>query len=168
MKDFYKYDNLPVEIEFKLEKGDNYEDIAREFETSLNTVFLLNPHLKAEKEPKPGDRIRLPLPKYCQTGNLYIIKKGESVKDISRKFKISEVDIYKNNPLLLVFGLRPGLPLCIPLQCKGDVYVVALRDSIFSIAVKHQVSVDAILKVNPGINPDFLVPGQKICIPKKK
>lgn len=45
------------------------------------------------------------------------------------------------------------------------VYVIQEEDSIFNVAQKFNVSIDAIMKVNKIDDPDLIYPGQKILVP---
>lgn len=44
-------------------------------------------------------------------------------------------------------------------------YIVQPGDTLYSIARKHNTTVDAIIAANPGINPNLIHPGQVIMIP---
>jgi LysM repeat protein len=45
---------------------------------------------------------------------------------------------------------------------SGNVYIVKSGDTLGGIANRNKTTVDAILKKNPGLNPDKLSIGQKI------
>ncbi|MCW3489034.1 LysM peptidoglycan-binding domain-containing protein [Dethiobacter alkaliphilus] len=54
-----------------------------------------------------------------------------------------------------------------PKKCDGQFYTVRPTDTLFSIARKFSVTVDAILAANPQIvNPNIIFVGQVICIPE--
>ncbi|HZJ83141.1 MAG TPA: LysM peptidoglycan-binding domain-containing protein [Clostridia bacterium] len=44
-------------------------------------------------------------------------------------------------------------------------YIVQPGDTLYSIARKHNTTVDAIVAANPGINPNLIFPGQIVMIP---
>ncbi|MFT9494489.1 peptidase G2 autoproteolytic cleavage domain-containing protein [Anaerosolibacter sp.] len=54
-------------------------------------------------------------------------------------------------------------------QCpSGSIsYSIKPRDTLYIIARKHDISLNEIIDVNPGINPYMLMVGQQICIPFK-
>lgn len=54
-------------------------------------------------------------------------------------------------------------------QCpSGSIsYSIKPRDTLYIIARKHDISLNEIIAVNPGINPYMLMVGQQICIPFK-
>ncbi len=54
----------------------------------------------------------------------------------------------------------PPLPTPTPLS-----YVIQSGDTLIGIAVKHNVSLEALEAANPGINPGNLQPGQTVLVP---
>lgn len=54
-----------------------------------------------------------------------------------------------------------------PRKCPADTvpYYIKRGDTLYKIARKNNTSVNAIIKVNPNINPKNLQAGDKICIP---
>ncbi len=44
-------------------------------------------------------------------------------------------------------------------------YSVQAGDTLYKIAAKYNTTYQAILSVNPGINPDRIYIGQQICVP---
>ncbi|MDI9476483.1 MAG: LysM peptidoglycan-binding domain-containing protein [Natronincolaceae bacterium] len=49
--------------------------------------------------------------------------------------------------------------------CDTTPYTVKAGDTFFRIAMSHNVSLEALLAANPGVDPDRLCIGQVICIP---
>ena len=49
----------------------------------------------------------------------------------------------------------------------GTVYTIKSGDTLFSLANRYGVTVEAIIAANPNINPDALQIGQQICIPPR-
>ncbi|MBE3577690.1 MAG: LysM peptidoglycan-binding domain-containing protein, partial [Limnochordales bacterium] len=47
----------------------------------------------------------------------------------------------------------------------GTIYVIRAGDTLFRLAQRFNTTVDAILRANPGLDPNRLVIGQQICIP---
>jgi LysM repeat protein len=50
-------------------------------------------------------------------------------------------------------------------SCPGALYTIKAGDTFWSIARANNLSLDAIIRANPGINPDALRVGQNICLP---
>ena len=47
----------------------------------------------------------------------------------------------------------------------GTIYTVRAGDTLFAIAQRFNTTIQAIINANPGIDPNRLVIGQRICIP---
>ena len=44
-------------------------------------------------------------------------------------------------------------------------YTIQAGDTLFALAQRYNTTVQAIINANPGIDPNRLVIGQRICIP---
>lgn len=80
--------------------------------------------------------------------------------------------IKKANPGVDPERLRIGQIICIPVvappvPCPPGTmpYVIMAGDTFFSLARRFGTTVDAIRRANPGVDPDRLMVGQRICIP---
>lgn len=62
-------------------------------------------------------------------------------------------------------GAPPGAPGAGPGSC-GEIYVVQSGDILVRIAERCGVSLDELLRANPGIDPRALHVGQRIRIPR--
>ena len=47
----------------------------------------------------------------------------------------------------------------------GTIYTVRAGDTLFAIAQRFNTTIQAIINANPGIDPNRLFIGQRICIP---
>ena len=74
------------------------------------------------------------------------------------------------NPDNLQIGQKICIPSKAPQKCPMGTfeYTIKQGDTIYKLAKQYNTTVEAILMVNPGINPDNLQIGQMICIPSKK
>ncbi|HYE81150.1 MAG TPA: LysM peptidoglycan-binding domain-containing protein [Clostridia bacterium] len=124
-----------------------------------------------------------PFEKQCPTGteneyfpgpedNCYIVQAGDTLYAISRFYNVSLDDLVEANPHvdpeLLTQGQVIYIPrVTLPVNCPtgASIYVVQKGDSFYSIARKNKMRLSALLKANPGVNPDALLIGQSICIP---
>jgi len=53
-----------------------------------------------------------------------------------------------------------------PCDCAGKFYRVKPGDTLYNIAQRFGISLDAIIRANPQIpDPDLIYPGQVICVP---
>lgn len=103
------------------------------------------------------------------TSNTYIVKKGDTLTSIAKKYNTTWKELYEvnksvigNNPNLIKVGLK--------LTIKGQTinyYVVKSGDTLSSIAKKYNTTWQKIYndnRGNIGTNPNRIYPGQKLVI----
>ncbi len=104
--------NSPYEIR----KGDTLASIARRFSVPVDDLLLLNPDIDPENL-QIGQIICIgqiaPLPFECESGNFYVVRKGDSVYTVAQGFEITPEEIFASNPGLTE-SLQPCQVLCIP------------------------------------------------------
>lgn len=103
----------------------------------------------------------------------YTVCHDDTFYKISKYYNITLDDLMEANPNANPDHIKVGDTLCIPLslqniQCASgsETYTVLENDSIYKLSQKFNISMNILLKANPRINPDALLPGQIICIPK--
>jgi LysM repeat protein len=105
----------------------------------------------------------------CSTGEFaYLIKEGDSICRIARKFYISVESILKRNPGINSSFLQTGTYICLPMNCCGRNtcrYFVRAGDTLNRIANKFNVCPSALVAANPNIDFRHLVRCQIICVP---
>lgn len=96
----------------------------------------------------------------------YAIRQGDTLYLIASRFGVGVSQLIAANPGLDPYRLRIGQVICIPICPPGQsARVIQPRDTLYGIAQTYHVSVDAIIRANPGIDPNYLAIGQRICIP---
>lgn len=115
------------------------------------------------------------MPPPCPHGQLYTVKAGDTMFQIARSFNVSLQSLINANPQISNPNLiYPGQMICIPSggpvpgpQCPGGrIYRVVAGDTMYTIANRNGISLDALIRANPQItNPNLIYPGQEICIP---
>ena len=110
----------------------------------------------------------------CPNGQLYTVRPGDSMFMIARQAGIPLSSLITANPQIPDPNtIYPGQQLCVPgavvppVGCPGGfAYTVQSGDSLFAIAVRFGVTLEAIKAANPQIaNPDLIYPGQTVCVP---
>jgi LysM repeat protein len=105
----------------------------------------------------------------------YSVAKGETVNQIAQKFKITPYDIYKLNPDAQN-GLKPNTVLLIPksnvssskvTKAQPKTHLVAVKETLFGIEKKYDVTDEALKKANPDLEKYGLQVGQVLNIPSK-
>lgn len=114
-------------------------------------------------------------PEHCEIGGFIIIQPGDTLYGIAQRYGITVQAIISANPGIDPNNLPVGQRICIPNPTpgrpfpepcpNGTIYIIRPGDTFFSIARRFNISLDVLLNANPGINPDFLQVGQRICIP---
>ena len=99
----------------------------------------------------------------------HIVKKGETVYSISKKFNVSEATIYQLNPDLK-HVIKIGVILILP--NNGEEVIVSIkkhrvrkRETIKSIATKYDISKDLLKKYNKDLYAREPNKGERIDIP---
>lgn len=56
---------------------------------------------------------------------------------------------------------------CHPRRCPANTFshTIKLGDTLYAISIQYKTTVNAIMRINPNINPNELQVGQIICIP---
>lgn len=94
--------------------------------------------------------------------NIYIVKSGDTLWGIAKKYNTTVDDIKKNNNLSSNI-ITVGQQLIINAN-NGSYYIVKKGDSLYKIANKYGTTVNE-LKIINNLKTDFLSVGQKIIIP---
>lgn len=109
---------------------------------------------------------------FCSEGNYYMVKEDDTFYSISRFYNVSLDDLFEANPHIEPDFIAPGQVLRIPLPTPAancpigaTSYVVQKGDTFYSISSKLKIGLNALIKANPGLNPDALLVGQSICVP---
>lgn len=96
----------------------------------------------------------------------YVMRPGDTLYSIAHRFNVSVTNILASNPGINPYNLFVGQTICIPV-CPPDhtVKIIQPGDTLYKIAQAYNVSISSIVSSNPGIDPNYLAVGQRICIP---
>ncbi len=107
----------------------------------------------------------------CPDGFFYTIVIGDTLYSIASRFGISVQSIIEANTAIEPDRLQIGQQICIPAPaperepCPGRLYDIRPGDTFINIARRFGYTLDALLAINPGVNPENLQIGQTICLP---
>ncbi|MBC2694732.1 MAG: LysM peptidoglycan-binding domain-containing protein [Desulfobacteraceae bacterium] len=162
----------------KVRPGETLSTIARRYRTSVKSIARANNIRKNNlivagkklKIPQRGAVYRVREPKYKHTSK-YIVKRGDSLWIIARRFDTTTKKLQKLNNLLNTH-LHIGQMLKIPGQKQSPApakeslrtYLVKRGDSSFRIAKKHNVPLERFLRTNNLTPRSKIYPGQKVYV----
>ncbi len=180
----------------KIVAGDDVYSIAKEYGTTPEAIYKLNP--TAEKGIQPGQILVIPnvveVPELPVAGIEFKkckVKRKQTLYSISKKYKVSIDDIKKYNQFVVTDGLKKGDILKIPLPApkvkkvfkslndmgkpsnlegnktpETQIYTVKPKETRYGIARKFGITVSELENMNPNLGVDFPV-GVAILVPKK-
>lgn len=172
-----------------IEKGDTKFALSKKYNVSVQTLEDLNPHIKGMLQV--GHQIRIP--KNAQenngsfnSGNIgqntndYLVKSGETLWGIAKKYAISVNSLIQANKDRLDGVLKAGQYLKIPsgsetLSSNQTVnneafedgnalyHIVVAGETKFGLSKKYQTTIAELEQKNPQIKPMLMI-GQKLLI----
>lgn len=147
--------------EYVVKKGDTLYGIANKYNVSVDNLKSYN-NLSTDSL-SIGQKIKIPDNKV--NSNEYVVKSGDSLYSISRKYGVSVDELMSVNNLKSTV-LSVGQVLKIPNsgEVTNVIYTVKKGDSLWSIAKNNKTTVDAIVKLNNLSNANLSI-GQKLLLP---
>ena len=126
---------------------------------------------------------------------IYTVKSGDTLYAISQAYGIPVAQLMQVNRILNPYNLKVGQKICIPVKspnrpqcppptpstppttpptpstpstpapCDGTTHTIVKGDTLYMIAKRYGVTLDALMKANPKMDPYNLRVGDKICVP---
>ncbi|WP_245871611.1 PBP1 and LysM peptidoglycan-binding domain-containing protein [Sediminicola luteus] len=106
------------------------------------------------------------------------VRRRETLFGITKRYQITEVELKRYNPQLYANSLKKGMQLKIPKylrvapedlvveETEWDTYIVKPKETFWSIAYTHGITVDSLRVLNPQLE-DILPMGEALKVPKK-
>ena len=148
-----------------VKSGDSLYQISKKFNTTIDELKKIN-NLSSnllsigQKLIIPNNNSNNEIP----SSNTYIVKSGDSLYQISKKYNTTVDELKRINNLSSNL-LSIGQTLIIPNNNPDITYTVLKGDSLYSISKKYNTTVDKIKKDN-NLNSNLLSVGQKLIIKK--
>ena len=158
---------LALSDTYKVKSGDTLYSIAKKYNISVNELKELNNLKNNNITVGQVLKIKSNIPSEEVTGkNYYIVKSGDTLYSIAKKYNTTVDEIKKLNNLKSD-NLSIGMELKIkeePSSTNYIDYVVKSGDNLYSIAKKYNTTVDEIKKLN-GLTSNLLNIGMTLKIP---
>jgi membrane-bound lytic murein transglycosylase D len=171
--------------QYRVHRGETLSSIARKYGTTVNNLRQTN-HL-ARSSVNAGTYLKVPTPNRASvitqiakptkaktsSGQVYVVKKGDTFYNVSKRFAVSRSNIAAWNNLSANSNLRLGQKLVIKgggqqLASASPArlirYKVKRGDSLMQLSRKFGVSVGDLRKSNPQAGSKGLRPGQNLKI----
>ncbi|GAB4296761.1 MAG: LysM peptidoglycan-binding domain-containing protein [Marinilabiliales bacterium] len=164
----------------EVKKGQTVYSICKAYNVSQSDIAIENPEIFDGL--KEGQILKIPYYEDNKDGKFifHVVKKGETIYYITRKYGISEDNLLKYNPVLNN-GLKAGQTLKIKkkdiktskeIQINEDVnyyyHKVEKKQTLYSLSKTYNVSQKDIINANPQISERGLQYNEIIRIPKIK
>ena len=149
---------------YVVKSGDSLYSIARKYNTTVDELKRLNN--LTSNVLSIGQVLKIPSSESNNMGttNTYVVKSGDSLYSIARKYNTTVDEIKRLNNLSSNL-LSIGQVLKIPSDSSTNIYVVKSGDNLYSIARKYQITVDELKKLN-NLSGNLLSIGQVLKVPK--
>ncbi len=152
---------------YTIEKGDTLYSIAKMFNTDVNTLARLN-GIPDPDVIEEGRVIRVPKNGMPDSIRIYIVKEGDSLYEIGKKYGYSIEELAAYNDIIDPDKIYIGQVIRFPEPEDGKMsdgtYIVKSGDTLWKIAEKYNVSVNDLINKNMLTCPDRIYPGQKLMI----
>ena len=175
----------PAGVSYRVQPGDTYSAIAARFGLSPAELFALNPTMPptdvlfvgdsllvpaaAVPEPPAGDPLQAPR-------TVYVVQPGDTALALAELYGMTLAELLVLNPGLDPDLLSIGQALIVPDTVPHaaivganagalTVYTIQAGDTLSEIADRGGFSVDSLLAVNPGIDPDLITLGATLFLP---
>ena len=155
---------VPIYTNYIVKKGDTLYSIAKKYDTTADMIIqdngLFNTNLKIGQNLKirteESEVLECFGEDYTPTNNTeYIVKKGDSLYSIAKKYNSSISEIINLNNLKST-TLNIGQVLKIP-NSTNNTYTVKKGDTLYSIANQYNISVSDLKKKNNLTNNNLTI-----------
>jgi len=98
----------------------------------------------------------------------YLVRYGDDLSKIARKFNTKESIIMELNNIPFPDMIREGKEIIVPINKEKyfEYYTIEKGDSLYSIARRYNINPDLLAILNGLNSNDYIYPEQEILIPK--
>lgn len=97
----------------------------------------------------------------------YIIKTGDSLDSLSRKYNVSKDYLIDINNMYYIDDFREGKEIIVPNNdTYFNTYKIEKGDTLYAIARKYNINPELLITLNGLNKDDYIYPNQEIMVPK--
>jgi len=162
----------PRYVYHRVRRGEALSTIASRYRTSVSRIARAN-NIYRHNYIKAGRLLKIPVagsweaasaPTVNRSATRHVVRRGESLWVLARRYGTTVNTIQRLNGLNST-TLRIGQVLKLPGHEGGDkTYRVQPGDSPFTIAMRHQISLQQFLRMNNLSKSSTIYPGQKVYV----
>lgn len=145
---------------YLVKSGDSLYSISKKFNTTVDELKRIN-NLSSNLL-SINQKLIIPNNEIIENNNIYVVKSGDSLYSISKKFNTTVDELKRLNNLTSNL-LSINQKLIIP--SDTTYYIVVKGDSLYSISKKYNTTVDELKRLN-NLTSNTLSIGQKLIIKK--
>jgi murein DD-endopeptidase MepM/ murein hydrolase activator NlpD len=163
----------PQEVFHVVERGETLFSIAQRYGSTVDALAHAN-RLVDPTRIYVGQRLRIPTGGVeidPQSTSPYVVQAGDTLMSIATRYGTSWQTLARVNGILAPDVLYAGQVVRVPLVDgstegrRGLLYVVDRHETLFHIALRHQVLPWHVINANDLSNPALIYPGQQLVIP---
>lgn len=146
---------------YTVQSGDTLYSIAKKYNTTVDEIKNLNNLLS--NTLSIGQKLKIPTTSTLTEYIEYTVKRGDNLYSIAKRYGITQSELMDYNNLtsnLLSIGQKLRIPVN---STEGDKYTVQSGDTLYSIALKYNTTVDSIKNKN-NLTSNTLSIGQVLTI----
>lgn len=123
------------------------------------------PDSAAERSPDAGGAVAATRVPTGGPGIVHVVKQGETLSTIARRYQVTVSALASHNELANPDAIQPGLQLRVPAAGNEVAHVVRQGETLWEIALRYGIDVEAISRHNQLEGSAFLSVGQKLRLP---
>ena len=155
---------------YTVKSGDSLYQIAKKYNTTIDEIKKLNN--LTSNSLSIGQILKIPeKEEIIPETNIYIVKSGDSLYQIAKKYNTTVDELKKINNLtsnILSIGQKITIPTKIAEEeTKYDYYIVQKGDNLYQIAKKYNITTKDLKDLN-NLTSNLLNIGQKLKVPSNK
>lgn len=156
-----------------VQRGETLSSIAQRYGSTVDAFAHTN-GLSDPTRIYVGQRLKIPFVDELEIDPLstvsYVVQPTDTLADVARRHRTSWEALAQVNGLLSPNVLYAGQVIQVPRTdpaggLTGALHVVSEGETLFGIALRHDLSPQALKTTNRVVNPALLYPGQQLLVP---